>query len=189
MQIYGGHGYIREHGMEQFVRDARITQIYEGTNGIQALDLVGRKMSAHYGRYLRALLPSGAAIHRGERGRRPDGGDCHGISQSVRPAAAGGGRVAQKGLGNPNEAAAAASDLLKLLSYVSVGFMWARMAKLAYGKQGDDPTGFYKGKIKTARFYMSKLMPQTGALLSSILAGGETIMDLEDELFDSAVAA
>ena len=81
------------------------------------------------------------------------------------------------------------TDLLKLLSYVSVGFMWARMAKLAFAKQGDDPTGFYKGKTKTAKFYMAKLMPQTNALLATILAGGNTIMDLEDELFDAGIAA
>jgi hypothetical protein len=99
------------------------------------------------------------------------------------------GTVAQKGLDNPNEAGAAATDLLKILSYVSVGYMWAKMAKLAFSRQGDDPTGFYKGKIKTAKFYMHKLMPQTGALLSSLMAGGDTIMDMEDELFSAAVAA
>ena len=75
------------------------------------------------------------------------------------------------------------------MGIVMLAWMWARMAKLAYGKLNDDPTGFYKGKVKTARFYMNKLLPQTGALLSSILAGGETIMDLEDELFGAGVAA
>ncbi len=189
VQIYGGHGYIREHGMEQYVRDARITQIYEGTNGIQALDLVGRKMTAHYGRYMRAFFhPVQAFIE--ENAADPK------MEEMVLNLAKAFGRlqqavgaVAQKGLSNPNEAGAASSDLLKLLSYVSVGYMWAKMAQLAFSKEGDDPTGFYKGKIKTARFYMTKLLPQTGALLSTILAGGETIMDLEDELFSAAVAA
>jgi len=189
VQIFGGHGYIREHGMEQFVRDARITQIYEGTNGIQALDLVGRKMSAHYGRYMRAFF------HPVQQFIEENASDAQ-MQDLVMELAKGFGRlqqavatVAQKGLSNPNEAGAASMDLLKILSYVSVGYMWAKMAKLAFAKQGDDPTGFYKGKIKTAKFYMAKLMPQTGALLSSLMAGGETIMDMEDELFSAAVAA
>ena len=189
VQIYGGHGYIREHGMEQFVRDARITQIYEGTNGIQALDLVGRKMTAHYGRYMRAFF------HPVQQFIEDNAADPQ-MEEIVTELAKGFGRlqqavgqIAQKGMSNPNEAGAGASDLLKLLSYVSVGYMWALMAKLAIGKLGDDPTGFYKGKVKTAKFYMHKLMPITSSLLSSIMAGGETIMDLEDELFDAAVAA
>jgi len=189
VQIYGGHGYIREHGMEQFVRDARITQIYEGTNGIQALDLVGRKMTAHYGRYMRAFfhpvqqfIEDNAADPAMEEITLELAKGFGRLQQAV-------GQIAQKGMSNPDEAGAGATDLLKLLSYVSVGYMWARMAKVAIAKQNDDPTGFYKGKIKTARFYMHKLMPQTGALLSSIMAGGDTIMDVEDELFDAAVAA
>ena len=189
VQIYGGHGYIREHGMEQFVRDARITQIYEGTNGIQALDLVGRKMSAHYGRYLRAFFHPVQEFIEANASDPQMEEIVIGLAKAFGRLQQAVGAVAQKGLSNPNEAGAAASDLLKLLSYVSVGFMWARMAKYAHGKLSDDPTGFYKAKIKTARFYMTKLMPQTGALLSSILAGGETIMDMEDELFDAGVAA
>ena len=189
VQIYGGHGYIREHGMEQFVRDARITQIYEGTNGIQALDLVGRKMTAHYGRYMRGFF------HPVQQFIEDNAAD-PAMEEIVTELAKGFGRlqqaigqIAQKGMSNPDEAGAGASDLLKLLSYVSVGYMWARMAKLAIAKQNDDPTGFYKGKIKTAKFYMAKLMPITGALLASIMAGGSTIMDIEDELFDAGVAA
>ena len=188
VQIFGGHGYIREHGMEQFVRDARITQIYEGTNGIQALDLVGRKMTAHYGRYMRAFfhpvqkfIEDNATDPQMEEIVMELAKGFRRLQQAV-------GQIAQKGMSNPNEAGAAASDLLKILSYVSVGYMWARMAKLALAKQNDDPTGFYKGKIKTAKFYMHKLMPITSSLLSSIMAGGDTIMDLEDELFDAAVA-
>jgi len=186
VQIYGGHGFIREHGMEQYVRDARITQLYEGTNGIQALDLVGRKMSAHFGRYLRSFFhPVNAFIEENVADEN--------MQDLVTELAKGFGRlqqavatVAQKGLSNPDEAGAAAMDLLNLLGYVSIGFMWCRMAKLAFAKQNDDPTGFYKAKIKTARFYMDRIMPQTGALLSGILAGGKSIMDVEDALFDAA---
>ncbi len=186
VQIFGGHGYIREHGMEQYVRDARITQIYEGTNGIQALDLVGRKMGQHYGRYLRAFFhpvqdfieanATDPAMEEMVLGLAKAFGR---LQQAV-------GYTAQKGMSNPNEAGAAASDLLRMFAYVAIGFMWARSAKIALGKGNDDPTGFYKSKLKTAQFYMARVMPQTGALLSQILAGGDTIMNIEDALFDAA---
>ena len=186
VQIFGGHGYIREHGMEQYVRDARITQIYEGTNGIQALDLVGRKMGQHYGRYLRAFFhpvqdfieanATDPAMEEMVLGLAKAFGR---LQQAV-------GYTAQKGMSNPNEAGAAASDLLRMFAYVAIGFMWARAAKIALGKGNDDPTGFYASKLKTAKFYMARVMPQTGALLSQILAGGDTIMDIEDKLFDAA---
>ncbi len=189
VQIYGGHGFIREHGMEQFVRDARITQLYEGTNGIQALDLVGRKMGAHYGRYLRAFF------HPVQEFIEQNASDPAMEEYTLALAKAFGrlqqavGATAQKGMGNPNEAGAAAMDLLNLFGYVALGYLWARMAKLALTKQNDDPTGFYKSKVKTANFYMAKMLPKTGALLSSILAGGNSIMDMEEEVFGTAVAA
>ena len=186
VQVYGGHGYIREHGVEQLVRDARITQIYEGTNGIQALDLVGRKMSAHYGRYLRGFfhpvqefIEANAADPAMESIVMELAKSFGRLQQAV-------GTVAQKGLTNPNEAGAAAMDFLNLCAYVAIAFLWARTAKLALGKQNDDPTGFYKAKLKTAQFYMARVLPRTGALLSQIMAGGDTIMDIEDALFDAA---
>ena len=146
VQIYGGHGYIREHGMEQYVRDARITQIYEGTNGIQALDFVGRKMSAHYGRYLRAFFhPVQTFIE--ENASDPA------MEETVLALAKAFGRLqqavgamAQKGLSNPNEAGAASTDLLKMMSYVAVGFMWARMTKLALSKPMIRP-GFTRARL------------------------------------------
>jgi len=189
VQIYGGHGFIREHGMEQFVRDARITQLYEGTNGIQALDLVGRKMGAHYGRYLRAFfhpvqefVEQNASDPAMEEYVLALAKALGRLQQAV-------GAVAQKGMSNPNEAGAAAMDLLNLFAYVAIGYLWARMAKLALAKQNDDPTGFYKSKIKTANFYMAKILPRTGSLLSTILAGGNSLMDMDEELFDTAFAA
>lgn len=188
VQIYGGHGYIREHGMEQFVRDARITQLYEGTNGIQALDFVGRKMNAHYGRYMRAFFHPVQQFIEDNASEPAMEETVIALAKSFGRLQQAIGAVAQKGMSNPNEAGAAATDLLKLTSYVAVGFMWARMAKLALSKQDDDPTGFYKGKLATARFYMSKVLPQTGALLSSILAGGSSIMEMDDELFGGAAA-
>jgi alkylation response protein AidB-like acyl-CoA dehydrogenase len=189
VQVYGGHGFIREHGMEQFVRDARITQLYEGTNGIQALDLVGRKMGAHYGRYLRAFF------HPVQKFVEDNASDPAMEEYVLQLAKALGrlqqavGAVAQKGMSNPNEAGAAAMDLLNLFAYVALGYLWARMAKIALAKQHDDPTGFYKSKVKTANFYMAKILPKTGTLLSTILAGGNTLMDVEEDLFDTAFAA
>ena len=189
VQIYGGHGFIREHGMEQFVRDARITQLYEGTNGIQALDLVGRKMSAHYGRYLRAFFHPVQEFIEANAADPAMEEFVMALAKSVGRLQQAVGAVAQKGMSNPNEAGAAATDLLRLFAYVALGYLWARMAKLALAKQGEDPTGFYKSKIKTAKFYMVKILPSTSSLLSTILAGGETLMDVEEELFGTAVAA
>ncbi len=186
VQIFGGHGYIREHGMEQYVRDARITQIYEGTNGIQALDLVGRKMGQHYGRYLRAFFHPVQAFIEENASDAAMEDIVMGLAKAVGRLQQAVGATAQKGMSNPDEAGAAASDLLKLFSYVAIGFMWAKAAKIALGKSNDDPTGFYLSKLKTAKFYMARVMPITGALLSQILAGGSTIMDIEDKLFDAA---
>lgn len=189
VQIYGGHGYIHEHGMEQFVRDARITQLYEGTNGIQALDLVGRKMGAHYGRYLRAFFhPVQDFIE-----ENADNEDLQpivlGLAKAFGRLQQATGVIAQKGLRNPDEAGAAATDYLNLFGFVAVAFMWAKTAKLALSKQDDDPSGFYRGKLKTARFYYERVLPETGALFSMIMAGGESIMDLEEDLFGASVAA
>ena len=189
VQVFGGHGFIREHGMEQFVRDARITQLYEGTNGIQALDLVGRKMGAHFGRYLRSFFhPVQAFVE--ENAADPAMEDyVLNLAKALGRLQQAVGAVAQKGMSNPNEAGAAAMDLLNMFGYVALAYLWARAAKISMAKLNDDPRGFYKGKIKTAKFYMAKILPRTGTLLSTILAGGETLMDVEEELFDVATAA
>jgi alkylation response protein AidB-like acyl-CoA dehydrogenase len=189
VQIYGGHGYIHEHGMEQFVRDARITQLYEGTNGIQALDLIGRKMGAHYGRYLRAFFhPVQNFIE-----ENADDADLQpivlGLAKAFGRLQQATGLVAQKGLRNPEEAGAAAMDYLNLFGHVALAFMWAKSAKLAFSKKDDDPTGFYAGKLKTARFYYELILPETSSLFAMIMAGGDSIMDMEEELFGAAVAA
>ena len=97
--------------------------------------------------------------------------------------------IAQKGLSNPNEAGAAATDYLTLFGHVALAFIWAKTAKLAYEKQDEDSSGFYKGKIQTARFFYERILPETGALFAMIMAGGDSIMDMEDELFGAAVSA
>ena len=185
VQIYGGHGYIRDHGMEQFVRDARITQIYEGANGIQALDLVGRKMAEDYGRLMRQFFHPVTAFIAAEK-------DNPALLDMMPSFMSGFGKlqmasvtVASRGFGNPDEAGAAASDYLNLFALVAVGFMWLKMAKVsavALSVPGAKAS-FYEAKLKTARFYFSKIMPQVNALNLAILAGSRTVMDFPAEAF------
>lgn len=183
VQVLGGHGYIREQGMEQYVRDARITQIYEGTNGIQALDLVGRKLPAHMGRYLRRFFhPVAAYIEARQQDAR--------LGEFIQPLAKAFGRlqrasawIAQMGLGDPNEAGAAATDYLRLFGLTALAYLWARMAEVALAKLEGEERRFYQAKIDTARFYMQRLLPQSGGLFSAILAGSGTIMAFDDEAF------
>jgi butyryl-CoA dehydrogenase len=187
VQVYGGHGYIREWGMEQFVRDCRIAQIYEGTNGIQALDLVGRKMPAHMGRYLRQFFHPVQAYIDAKQGDKE-------MAEFVGPLAKSFGRlqqatlhVAQKGMGNPDEAGAASADYLRLFGLTALAYLWARMAEISMKKlaegEGADPDGFYKAKVLTARFYTERILPDTGALLSKVMAGGKTMMAFEEAAF------
>jgi 3-(methylsulfanyl)propanoyl-CoA dehydrogenase len=183
MQVLGGHGYIREWGMEQHVRDARIAQIYEGTNGVQALDLVGRKMGAHAGRYLRRFFhPVLAYIE--ARSEDPA------MEEFVLPLSKAFGRlqqataeVARRGLGDPFEAGAAATDYLRLFGLTALAYVWARMAEVALAKQAGDETGFYRAKLATARFFMQRILPQTSGLSAAILAGGGTLKAFEDAAF------
>ena len=183
MQVMGGHGYIREHGMEQYVRDARITQIYEGANGIQALDLVGRKLPAHTGRYLRRFFhPLAAFIEAHAADER--------LGDFVPPLAKAFGRlqqatafVAEKGLGDAEEAGAAATDYLRLFALVALASVWARMAVVALeGRDGEDGD-FYHAKLATGRFFMQRLLPQASALLATIMAGKKPLMELTEDAF------
>jgi hypothetical protein len=171
--------------MEQYARDARIAQIYEGTNGIQALDLVGRKMPAKAGRYLRRFF------HPVQNYIEAHVSD-DGLGEYVQPLAKAFMRlqqataeIAQRGLKNPDEAGAAATEYLRLFGLVAVGFMWARMAEIALAKQGAnaDSDGFYKAKLVTAKFYMERILPQSGALFSAIMAGSKTMMAMDEDAF------
>ena len=183
MGVLGGHGYVREWGMEQYVRDARIAQIYEGTNGIQALDLVGRKMGAHAGRYLRRFFhPVLAFVERAGEDER--------MEEFVLPLSKAFGRlqgctaeVARKGMADPFEAGAAATDYLRLFALTALGYVWARMAEVALGKVEGDDTGFYAAKLTTARFFMTRMLPQTSSLSAIILAGGGVLREMEDAAF------
>ncbi len=182
VQVMGGHGYIREWGMEQLVRDARITQLYEGANGIQALDLIGRKLPAHFGRYLRTFFhPVMAFVEQHQANAE--------LAEFVLPLAKAFARlqqvtlhVAQQGMKNPDEAGAASCDYLRLFALVAMAFVWARMAEAALAGGADD-SAFYEAKLGTARFFMTKLLPESGALFAQIMAGSAPLMQFEDAAF------
>jgi len=185
MQIYGGHGYIWENGVEQYARDARIAQIYEGTNGIQALDLVGRKMAEDYGRLLRQFFHPAVNFIAAEKDNKDLAEMLPYFMSAFGKLQMSSITVATRGFGNPDEAGAAASDYLRLFAYVAVGYMWLRMAKVAAAKlpTAGDKKAFYEAKLKTARFYFAKIMPQVNALNLAILGGAKPVMDFPVESF------
>ena len=184
-QVFGGHGYIREHGMEQFVRDARITQIYEGTNGIQAMDLVGRKLPKDGGAAIRSFLE---LVGR-EISEAKAAGDPAGVASALEPALqdlqSATMWLAQNGMANPDNAGAGAYAYMDLMGLVSLGWMWMKMAAAA--KQAlDEETGdksFHEAKLVTAQFYAQRELPLSTALRRKIEAGAETLMKLPEEAF------
>ncbi|MBP7661998.1 MAG: acyl-CoA dehydrogenase C-terminal domain-containing protein [Burkholderiaceae bacterium] len=180
MQVYGGHGYIRDAGMEQYVRDARINMIYEGTNTIQSLDLLGRKVLGDNGAKLRKF---GALIKElvEEHGTRDD------MAEFINPLADLGDKVEKltmeigmKAFGNPDEAGAAAVDYLRVIGHLVMGYFWVRMARIALDHPDDD---FYKAKLAVARFYFARLMPETAGAIRSARAGSASLMALDAALF------
>jgi hypothetical protein len=180
MQCFGGHGYIRDNGMEQFVRDARINQTYEGANGVQALDLVGRKLARNGGRAPFALFRVINEFLSAESGDA--------MKPYVEPLKAGLARLqdatmwlAQNGMKNPDNAGAGSVDYLRMFGIVVVGYLWARQAKAAQTKLAAK-TGnqaFYESKLTTARFWMERLVPETAGLTERIKAGAEGLMTLD----------
>jgi alkylation response protein AidB-like acyl-CoA dehydrogenase len=182
-QVYGGHGYIREHGMEQLVRDARITQIYEGTNGIQALDLVGRKLSTSMGRYLRRFFhPVGEYL--AAAAAKPELKDIAGpvlktFGQLQQITAL----IGQKGMANPDEAGAAATDYLRMFALTALGYLWTRMAEISLAKLDSDDKAYYQAKLATARFFVARLLPHASAHALAIQAGAKPIMEMEEAAF------
>ena len=183
VQVYGGHGYIRDHGMEQFVRDSRIAMIYEGANGIQALDLVGRKLGAHTGRYLRTFFHPVAEFIDAHKEDAKIGALVKPLERSFGALQLATAYIAEKGLRDPEEAAAAATDYLRLFGLVALGFMWARMAKVSADTPPNGEAAFYQAKLDTARFYMERMLPQSGALYASIKAGKASMMDMAEAAF------
>ena len=184
-QVYGGHGYIREWGMDQFVRDARIAQIYEGTNGIQAMDLVGRKLAQNGGRAVQAffrLVAEEAAEAKGKDGTAEIAAAVERANGELQTATM---WLMQNAMQNPNNAGAAAYSYMTLMGIVTLGLMWLRMAKAsgAVLANGAENAAFHQAKLVTARFFAERIMPEAGALRRKIEAGSETIMALPVEAF------
>ncbi len=181
MQCYGGHGYVRDNGVEQFVRDGRINQIYEGANGVQAMDLVGRKLGRKGGAAPLALFQS-------INGFVEENSDEPELAFAVKPLRAGQEALqgatlwlAQHGLANPNDAGAGAVDYLRLMGIVVLGWMWARMAKRAQAKLANNPenSSFYREKLISARYWMERMMPECATLRARVEAGSATLMAFE----------
>ncbi len=184
-QVFGGHGYIREHGVEQFVRDARIAQIYEGTNGIQAMDLVGRKLPKDGGRAIRAFVE----LVTREIAEAKAAGDPAGVAAALEPAL---GELtkatmwlAQNGMADPNNAGAGAYPYMDLLGLVSLGWMWMKMAAVSSQalQNGAGDHAFHEAKLATAHFYASRELVEASALRRKVEAGADSVMRLPVEAF------
>jgi alkylation response protein AidB-like acyl-CoA dehydrogenase len=182
MQVYGGHGYIAEWGMEQFVRDSRINMIYEGTNTIQSLDLLGRKVLGDNGKRLKTFGRLIAEFVEEQ-------GVAEAMQEFVNPLADLGDKVTKlttelgmKAFGNPDEVGAAAVDYLRIVGHLVFAYFWARMAAVALAKQ-DSGDPFYTAKLATARFYFAKLLPETAGLIRSCRSGSASLMAMDEALF------
>ncbi len=185
-QLYGGHGYIEEHGMSQFARDARIAMIYEGANGIQALDLVGRKLAADGGKPMMAFFEMVKGfIKKNESDDALNAEFLEPLKSASKDLQAATTYFLQSGMKAPNNALAGAYDFMHLFGHVAIGLMWAKMAKAARAAldEGRGDPAFYETKLATGRFYMARRLPETGALRARIESGAEPVMALAAEAF------
>ena len=186
-QVYGGHGYIEEWGMSQFARDARIAMIYEGANGVQALDLVGRKLAQDGGKHVMAFFDLVKAFVSENKGHDAEFDaefldPLKSASKDLQTAAMYFMQVAMK---NPNDALAGSYDFMHLFGHTVVGLMWARMALVAKNvlKSAPSDAAFYETKLKTARYYMARQLPATAMHLARIQSGSATVMGLGADEF------
>ncbi|QCO57172.1 acyl-CoA dehydrogenase (plasmid) [Pseudorhodobacter turbinis] len=184
-QIWGGHGYIEENGMSQFVRDARIAQIYEGANGIQALDLVGRKLAQDGGKHVMAffeIIKTFIKEHQDDAQMKPFTDPLKAASKDLQAAAM---YFMQNGVKNPNNALAGSYDFMHMMGHVCLGLMWARMGKAALDglAAGSGDKAFLETKIATGRYYMARHLPATGMHLARIESGADPVMALAADAF------
>ncbi len=185
-QVFGGHGYIEEHGMSQFVRDARIAMIYEGANGIQALDLVGRKLGANGGRAIQAFFKEVGEFCEENRADEKLAPFTKALKKGLNDLQAATMWLMQNGMKNPDNAGAASTDYLHLFGLVTLGYMWGQMAKTAQAKLAEGANGsssFYDNKLVTARYYMDRIMPETAAHLARLSSGADSMMALPADAF------
>ena len=187
-QVYGGHGYIEEWGMSQFVRDARITMIYEGANGVQAMDLVGRKLATNGGRAIQTLFGIIDAEVADAKGNAALADYAGRLEKSANDLKAATMWFMQNGMANPNNIGAGAHHYMHIMGTVALGLMWLRMATVAQAKldAGTGDADFYKAKLVTARHFSERMMPDTGALRRKIEAGSDAMMELAPEMFVAA---
>ena len=185
-QVFGGHGYIEEHGMSQFVRDARIAMIYEGANGVQALDLVGRKLGLNGGRAVQAFFKDVGEFCEANRGDETMAPYTKGLKKGLNDLQAATMWLVQNGMTNPDDAGAASTDYMHLFGLVALGYMWGRMVKTAQEKLANgagDQAAFLENKLVTGRYFMERVMPETAAHLARISTGSATMMALPAEAF------
>ncbi|MFC7537393.1 acyl-CoA dehydrogenase C-terminal domain-containing protein [Sphingomonas sp. GCM10030256] len=184
-QVFGGHGYIREWGMEQFVRDARIAQIYEGTNGVQAMDLVGRKLAQNGGRAVRTFFEVVGRDIADARAAGDPAGLAAPLEQAMGELQAATMWLAQNGMADPNNAGAGAYAYMQLMGVVTLGWMWLKMAGVS-AKLVDQPgedRAFHEAKLTTARFYAQRELTAAGAYRRKVEAGAEALMALPVDAF------
>lgn len=184
-QVYGGHGYIEEWGMSQFARDARIAMIYEGANGVQALDLVGRKLATDGGKHVMAffdLVKAECKAHDGDERMKGFVEPLKAASKALQQA---GMFFMQQGMKNPNAALAGSYDFMHMMGHVCLGLMWTKMARAAYVAldAGAEDRDFYAAKIATGRFYMARQLPACAMHLARIETGADPVMALAAEAF------
>ncbi len=182
-QVYGGHGYIEEWGMSQYTRDARIAMIYEGANGVQALDLVGRKLAQDGGKHVMAFFEMVKTFCK-ENGGKDEAYDqsfIEPLKAASKDLQAAGMYFMQEGMKNPNNALSGSYDFMHMFGHVCLGLMWAQMAKAAQDALdgGTSDKEFYETKINTGRYYMARRLPATGMHLARIQTGADTVMALE----------
>ncbi len=187
-QVFGGHGYIEEWGMSQYVRDARITMIYEGANGVQAMDLVGRKLAKNGGRAVQALfaiIDSECAAAKGDERLADFASRLEKANAELKTATM---WFMQNGMTNPNNIGAGAHHYMHIMGIVALGLMWLRMAVAAQAKldAGGGNADFYRTKLVTARYFAERIMPDAGSLRCKIEAGSEAIMGISADLFVAA---
>ena len=187
-QVFGGHGYIEEWGMSQFVRDARIAQIYEGANGVQAMDLVGRKLAQNGGRAVQAFFAVVDAECAAAKGKPAIAALAEKVEKSCGELKAATMWFMQNGMANPNNVGAGAHHYMHMMGIVALGLMWVRMAEVAVTKlaEGAGDKAFYETKLTTARYYGERFLPDVGALRRKIEAGSEAMMELPVEAFATA---
>lgn len=184
-QMFGGHGYIEEWGMSQFVRDARITMIYEGANGIQAMDLVGRKLAKDGGRAIMAFFNEVGAFCQDNAGDENLKGFVAPLQQGLGHLQQATMWFMQNAMAKPDNAGAGATDYMHLFGLVAMGYMWAKMAKAAHAKkaQGNGAAQAMDAKLLTGRFFMERMMPGTASHLAALSTGAETTMAMPVEMF------